>query len=137
MRKRKKTIIKEFNNSKMNNEVYKLRRQVINLIYEIKNNGFNIPRIDVRVGKSVDCRKLGMARLNGNIIWIDIATIKKSQNYLRNVVYHELLHTIYGGEHNEKCPLMSATLKEVLPKNKCLTIFKNYYNKYNNKHQQQ
>ena len=137
MRKRKKTIIKEFNNSKMNNEVYKLRRQVINLIYEIKNNGFNIPRIDVRVGKSVDCRKLGMARLNGNIIWIDIDTIKKSQNYLRNVVYHELLHTIYGCEHNENCPLMSATLKEVLPKNKCLTIFKNYYNKYNNKHQQQ
>ena len=112
MRKNKKTIIKEFKNSKMNNEVYKLRRQVIDLIYEIKNNGFNIPRIDVRVGKSVDCNKLGMARLNGNIIWIDIDTINKSQDYLRNVVYHELLHTIYGCKHNEKCPLMSATLKK-------------------------
>jgi len=137
MKQRKKTVIKQFNNSKMDNKIYKLRRKVINLIYEIKNNGFEIPRIDVRVGKSVDCNKLGMARLNDNIIWIDIDTINKSQDYLRNVVYHELLHTIYGCKHNEKCPLMSATLKEVLNKNKCLTIFKNYYNKYNNKQQQQ
>ena len=68
----------------MDNKTYKLRRQVIDLIYEIKNNGFTIPRIDVRVGKSVDCNKLGMARLNDNIIWIDINTINKSQDYLRN-----------------------------------------------------
>ena len=137
MSKTKKTVIKYFNNYKMDNEVYKLRRKVINLIYELKNEGLNLPRVDVRVGEAIDCNDLGVARLNDNIIWITKKAINESENYLRNVVYHELIHTIYGCRHNEKCPLMKATIKkdEVLTKNKCLTIFKNYYNKYNNKQQ--
>ena len=37
MRKNKTT--KNFTNFKMDNEVYKLRRQVLNIIYEVKNLG--------------------------------------------------------------------------------------------------
>ena len=68
MRKNKTT--KNFTNFKMDNEVYKQRRQVMNIIYEIKNIGLNIPRIDVRIGEDKSCNVLGKGRLNDNIIWI-------------------------------------------------------------------
>jgi len=124
---RKKTT-KDFTNHKMTNDVYKLRRQVIDMIYEIKNVYSDIPRIDVRIGKSKTCGVLGVARLNDNIIWIDDQAYK-NDDYLRNVVYHEILHAIYGIDHDEKCPLMCSTLKEVISKNECLKTFGDYYRK--------
>ena len=122
---RKKTT-KDFTNHKMTDDVYKLRRQVIDMIYEIKNVYSDIPRIDVRIGKSKTCGVLGVARLNDNIIWIDDQAYK-NDDYLRNVVYHEILHAIYGINHDEKCPLMCSTLKEVISKNECLKTFGKYY----------
>ena len=116
---------KDFRNYKMNDEVYKLRRQVIDLIYEVKEV-YNIPRIDVRIGESKSCSTLGIARLNKNIIWIAEYTINKGIDFLRNVVYHELLHTIYGVEHNENCPLMQSRLENILTKQECLDIFGKY-----------
>ena len=131
MRKNKTT--KNFTNFKMNDEVYKLRRQVMNIIYEVKNLGLNIPRIDVRIGEDKSCNVLGKGRLNDNIIWITPRAINKGENYLRHTVLHELIHTIYGCGHNSKCHLMKAyqptTIKS---KDKLLQLFKNYYNKYNN-----
>jgi len=129
---RKNDKLKNFTNYKMDSDVYKLRRKVINLIYELKNEGLTLPRIDVRIGENKNCNVLGTAKLHGNIIWITKKAIVKSENYLRNVVYHELLHTIYGCEHDEKCPIMASSLNKVISKNKCLQIFKNYYKKYNN-----
>ena len=133
----KNKTTKEFKNFKMTPEVFKLRRKVINVLYELKNMGYNLPRIDVRIGQSKHYNTLALERLNDNIMWISERAIEQKENNFYHTILHEIIHTIYGCEHNEKCPLMSATLKEVLPKNKCLTIFKNYYNKYNNKHQQQ
>jgi len=129
MTKTKKT--KEFINHKMNDDVYKLRRQVIDMIYEIKNVYSDIPRIDVRIGKSKTCGVLGLARLNDNIIWIDDKSFMTYRNndFLRNVVYHEILHAIYGIEHDEKCPLMCSKLNEVISKDQCLKIFGEYVNK--------
>jgi len=131
MRKNKTT--KNFINFKMTDEVYKLRKKVINVLYDLKNNGFNIPRIDVRIGQHKDCQVLGVARLNNNIIWITENAIDKKENEFYHTVLHELIHTIYGCEHDEKCHIMSTYQpKVVFSKNKLLTIFKNYYNKYNN-----
>ena len=48
---RKNDKLKNFTNYKMDSEVYKLRRKVINLIYELKNEGLQLPRIDVRIEK--------------------------------------------------------------------------------------
>lgn len=126
MRKNKTT--KEFKNYQMNSDVYKLRKQVIDLIYEVKQS-YDIPRIDVRIGESKSCSTLGIARLNDNIIWISEYTINKGIDFLRNVVYHELLHTIYGIGHNEKCPLMQSRLDTILTKKQCLDIFGQYVNK--------
>ena len=68
---RKNKTTKNFINFKMTDEVYKLRKKVMNVLYDLKNNGFNIPRIDVRIGQHKDCQVLGVARLNNNIIWIN------------------------------------------------------------------
>ena len=131
MRKSKTT--KNFNNYKMTPEVYKLKRKVINILYELKDKGFNIPRIDVRIGQHKDCQVLGVARLNNNIIWITEKAIDKKENEFYHTVLHELLHTIYGCEHDNKCHIMTPYQpKVVFSKNKLLKIFKNYYNKYNN-----
>ena len=130
---RKNKTTKNFINFKMTDEVYKLKRKVINILYELKNNGFNIPRIDVRIGQHNDCQVLGVARLNNNIIWITEKAIDKKENEFYHTVLHELLHTIYGCEHDNKCHIMTPYQpKVVYNKNKLLKIFKNYYNKYNN-----
>ena len=129
---RKNKTTKNFINFKMTDEVYKLRKKVINVLYELKDKGFNLPRIDVRIGQHKDCQVLGVARLNNNIIWITEKAIDKKENEFYHTVLHELLHTIYGCEHDEKCPIMASSLNKVISKNKCLQIFKNYYKKYNN-----
>jgi len=54
-------------NKKMNTATFELRKEVMNLIYEVKSV-YDIPRIDVRIGESKNCNTLGIARLNKNII---------------------------------------------------------------------
>ena len=129
---RKVKTTKRFVNFKMNNEVYKNRRKVLDFIYELKNEGFKLPRIDVRIGKSTKCNVLGKARLKDNIIWITQEAINNGSNELRSVVYHELLHAIYGCEHVKGCPIMSAVQPDIVAnKVKSIEIFRKYYNKYN------
>ena len=43
--------IKKIKNFDMNKNTYSLRRKVINLIYEVKNSGVSLPRIEVRIGE--------------------------------------------------------------------------------------
>ena len=130
---RKKKTTKNFTNFKMNNEVYEKRKKVIDFIYELKNEGFKLPRIDVRIGTDKQCDILGKARLKDNIIWITDKAIKDTnKNWLRTTVYHELLHAIYGCNHVKGCPIMSAVQPDVVAnKVKSIEIFKKYYNKYN------
>ena len=129
---RKVKTTKRFVNFKMDNEVYKNRRKVLDFIYELKNEGFKLPRIDVRIGTSQKCNVLGKARLKDNIIWITQEAINNGSNELRSVVYHELLHAIYGCNHVKGCPIMSAVQPDVVAnKSQSIEIFKKYYNKYN------
>jgi len=129
---RKVKTTKRFINFKMNDEVYKNRRKVLDFIYELKNEGFKLPRIDVRIGTSQKCNVLGKARLKDNIIWITQEAINNGSNELRSVVYHELLHAIYGCNHVKGCPIMSAVQPDVVAnKSQSIEIFKKYYNKYN------
>ena len=66
-------------------------------------------------------------------MWISERAIEQKENKFYHTILHEIIHTIYGCEHDEKCHLMSTYQpKVVYSKNKLLTIFKNYYNKYNN-----
>ena len=129
---RKKKTTKSFVNFKMSDEVYKNRRKVLNFIFELKNEGFKLPRIDVRIGEDKKCSILGRARLKDNIIWITQKAINHGDMELRTTVYHELLHAIFGCNHVKGCPIMSAVQPDVVVnKSKSIEIFRKYYNKYN------
>ena len=106
----------------MNDSVYKLRRQVIDLIYEAKRGGVNLPRIAVRVGEQTAKHKnvLGCAKISGNQMWITKDAIDLGLDTLRNIVFHEIAHAVYGTQHDESCPLMSAEVGTILNKEDCL-----------------
>lgn len=121
----------DLTNKRMNQDVYKLRRKVIDLIYEI-NEIIKLPRINVRITK--DHKKiLGSASLtkNTNIIWITEKSITLSEYDLRSIVYHEVLHTVYGIEHNKNCPVMKPIHQKGLSKIQVQNIFLKYTKKSN------
>jgi hypothetical protein len=100
-------------NLEMNDDTYKLRRQVIDIIYEAKRNlrtiGADLPRINVRITDNKACEHtLGMG--GGQCIWISTKAIKMSQGHLYQVTLHEILHAV-GFPHDEKCPLMRPYVK--------------------------
>ena len=133
-RRRKNDNCKEFINNEMTPETYKKKKKVVRVLYELRDLGFIIPRIDVRIGKSKHYNTLALARLNNNIMWISERAVEQTENKFYHTILHEIIHTIYGCEHDENCHFMSTYQpKVVYSKNKLLTIFKNYYNKYNNK----
>ena len=121
-----------FVNHKMNNDVYKNKQKVLNFVYELKNEGLKLPYVRVKIGDSKKCNVLGKAKLNKCEIWITQKAIDNGSNELRSVVYHELLHAIYGCNHVKGCPIMSAIQPDVVAtKLKAIEIFKKYYSKYN------
>jgi len=136
MRKNKTT--KNFTNFKMDGDVYLQRCKVMSVIYAVKKNGMNIPRIDVRIGEDKNCHVLGKGRLNDNIIWITPKAINKGENYLYHTVLHELVHTIFGKGHSRTCHLMSAYQPEVVfSKDKLIKLFRRYYDLWINKQTKQ
>lgn len=81
------------------------RREVIQIIRELKESGFSLPRIEVKI---VDREKdaLGLGYVGKNIIAIgaDLEGI-----HLYSVVLHEIVHAVFGyASHNEKCILMKS-----------------------------
>ena len=68
--------VAQIKNHKMNDLVYKKRRQVMNLIYEVKKEFLSFPRIEVRIGEARDHNVLGVAKLSKKQIWITDQTIQ-------------------------------------------------------------
>mgnify|MGYP000324093702 CR=1 FL=1 len=62
------------------------------------------------------------AKIKGNQMWITKDAIDLGSDILRNIVFHEIAHAVYGTQHDESCPLMCSTLDEnaVLNKEDCL-----------------
>lgn len=124
--------VKGFVNHKMNNDVYKNKQKVLNFIYELKNEGLKLPYVRVKIGDAKKCNVLAKAKMKKCEIWVTQKAIDNGSNELRSVVYHELLHAIYGCEHVKGCLIMDAVQPEVVAnKSKSIEIFKKYYNKYN------
>ncbi len=119
--------VSQIKNFKMNDEVYKLRRQVINLIYEVKKEIKDLPRIEVRIGEARKKNVLGVAMLKDCKIWITDDAINMGDDALRNVVFHEIVHAVTGFGHDDKCPLMKPNLDGyLLNKNQCMKYLKSY-----------
>lgn len=89
-------------NLKMSDETYKLRRKVIDYIYEAKRIYPRLPRITVRITENDD-KIAGLALVGGNTIWITSDYVAK-----RGVVFHEILHACFGVRHIPGCPLMAG-----------------------------
>tara|TARA_R110000868_G_scaffold6_2_gene47 strand:+ start:243 stop:644 length:402 start_codon:yes stop_codon:yes gene_type:complete len=119
---------KEIRNFKMNDEVYSLRRKVIDMIYEVKNHMRDLPRVEVRIGEARCENVLGLASRGRRQLWITKKAIDMSEDALRNIVYHELVHAVFGFRHDDKCPLMQPTLKTILNKEDCLKHLLKYKN---------
>ena len=99
-------------NLDMNEDVYALRRAVIDLIYEAKETLPDLPRIEVRI--TVDSDKLnGVARMSEKMIWIPANSAKRSRNELRRTVFHEICHAVFGTEHVNGCALMGPVYKDI------------------------
>ena len=119
---------KEIKNFEMNDDVYSLRRKVINMIYEVKNHIKDLPRVEVRIGESRCNKTLAIANRNNCQVWITKEAIDMGEDALRNIVYHELVHAVFGFRHDDKCPLMQPTLKTILKKEDCLKHLLKYKN---------
>jgi len=118
---------KQIKNFDMNDNTYKMRRQVIDMLYEIKKEVKNFPRIEVRIGEARNHNVLGVAQLKDKKIWITKRAVDMSEDALRNIVYHEVVHAVTGFGHDEKCPLMKSSLDGyLLNKNECMKKLKEY-----------
>lgn len=118
-------------NLKMSDEVYVLRRKVIELIYEAKTLVPSLPRISVRITE--DSQEVnGKARLNKNIIWIPANSSIRNTNELRRTVFHEILHAAYGIQHKTFCKLMGSAYTDIT-KVEADRLFKKYATKYSEK----
>jgi predicted metal-dependent hydrolase len=127
MKAREPMKTKQIKNFIMNNETYKLRHKVVTLLYEIKREVKNFPRIEVRIGEARDHKVLGVAQLKDKKIWITKRAVDMSEDALRNIVYHEVVHAVTGFGHDEKCPLMKSTLDGyLLNKTECIKYLKGY-----------
>ena len=119
--------VAQITNHKMNDLVYKKRRQVMNLIYEVKKEFLSFPRIEVRIGEARDHNVLGVAKLSKKQIWITDRALNMSQDALRNIVYHEIVHAVTGFGHDDMCPLMKPSLDGyLLNKKQCMKYLKKY-----------
>ena len=118
---------KQIKNFDMNDNTYKMKRQVINMLYEIKKEIKNFPRIEVRIGEARNHNVLGVAQLKDKKIWITKRAVDMSEDALRNIVYHEVVHAVTGFGHDDLCPLMKPTLDGyLLNKNQCMEYLKKY-----------
>ena len=116
----------ELKNKKMNNDVYKLRREVMKYIYEAKNIVPTLPRITIRITDNYE-NILGKALLAKDVIWIPDYTLTSGHD-LRTVVFHEILHAVYNTDHHDDCPMMkpSHSKTEKLSKAEAHRLFKKW-----------
>jgi hypothetical protein len=124
----------QFRNLKMNPDTYVLRRKVIDLLYEIKKFDPNIPRVEVRITDNAperiekNCRFqplalawMNKAKMDRCVIWVSKKAVADAD--LRTIVYHEVLHTIYGIPHIESNKLMKHSITHGVPPDEAKKIY--------------
>lgn len=100
--------------------------------------GGKMPRIDIRITdltspELIKQGTLAQARLKDKIIWVPGDTLDTYKQYLHEIVFHELLHTIYGIDHKNNCPLMDTTIQgKPLDSNLIDNLFLKYAKEYGN-----
>ena len=118
---------------KMDNATYALRRRVIDIIYEAKNelraHGLQLPRIEVRiVDTDPSVTACGYAYLGANVVhiatkWATNGTAAE----LYHIVLHEIVHAATGFRHDENCYLMHPNLRSNPQPEKSMAAFIKYF----------
>jgi predicted SprT family Zn-dependent metalloprotease len=94
--------------SEMNDETFALRRKVMNVLYEIKKRGFNLPRIEVRILDHTEA--CAYAYLGKNICHFNRKyMIPKYESLFVQIVLHEVIHATFGVGEVIGCRLMHCT----------------------------
>ncbi len=127
LRTKKRNGEHNYSDLKMNNNTYKLRRKVIDYIYDIKNRfNLDLPRIEVRI--STMKKHIGLGWYGENIIRIK-DTLKDNQ--LKATVLHEIGHAVFYLFHDDNCILMQPycnedeySIKEI--ENRFLELYNEY-----------
>tara|TARA_R100001463_G_scaffold11755_3_gene32795 strand:+ start:8904 stop:9551 length:648 start_codon:yes stop_codon:yes gene_type:complete len=114
---------------KMDDNVYALRRKVMDVLYDIKSRGYNIPRIEVRIvdGNTDAC---AYAYLGQNIAHFN----KKYVGYknLTQIVLHEVVHATFGVGEVIGCKLMhcSKFWENKVSESESWKLFDMYYQEF-------
>lgn len=93
-------------------------------IYEAKEIAPDLPRIEIRITEDHD-KTLAYAFLKKNIIRVSFRAITDDAFDLRTIVFHEILHAVYGIKHDEGCLLMRA-VHSPLSRATATRLFKSY-----------
>ena len=116
------TTNRKIQSKRMSDEVYKMRREIIDIIYRVKKLVPNMPRISVRVADNDD-EVLGCATMRGREMWIT----ERSTSDLA-VVLHEILHAWKGIDHDDNCKLMHPNKQLGVSDKELMSIFLTYTN---------
>ena len=116
------TTNRKIQSKRMSDEVYKMRREIIDIIYRVKKLVPNMPRISVRVADNDD-EVLGCATMRGHEMWIT----ERSTSDLA-VVLHEILHAWKGIEHDDNCKLMHPNKQLGVSDKELMDTFLTYTN---------
>lgn len=99
-------------NKEMDNDVYKLRRKVMEVVYDVKKVIPNLPRVTVRIADNPMGDKkdvVGLASTDERVvIWIPEHTFEYDELKFREIVLHELGHAVCKLEHDKSCPIMNT-----------------------------
>lgn len=109
------------------NDYFDKRKEVMAIIYEAKKHFPNAPRVEVKICDKHD-KILGLGWVNKSTV-IAINEDLKGDT-LVHVVLHELIHTWFKEEHNEKCPLMKEYVYGDENIEESWKAFKKYAKKY-------
>jgi|TARA_R110001606_G_C15300503_1_gene642525 hypothetical protein len=123
-----------FKLNKMNDATYKLRRNVMSVIYDAKNRGFKLPRIEVRIVSGGDSEVCGYATLGNNVIHISERYSMQHTDTLTGLVLHEIVHAVTGFMHDDDCYLMNPYLTSFPDLEKTWKCFDKYINNRDKKY---
>ena len=102
-----------------------MRKEVTNYVYEArdlvrKNFGVTPPKVTYRIVDWTPNEVIAMDNavgcatgLGSRVILIPASTFGKYKQYLREIIFHELLHAIYCVPHDDNSPLMRPRLEKV------------------------
>lgn len=93
---------------KMDGDTYRLRRNVIDIIYDLKKV-VDLPRVEVRI-VDLNNEVCGYGYYGRNVIHIGAKYAKLGGDALYHIVLHEIVHAVTSFKHDENCHLMQSVI---------------------------